>query len=182
MSAGNKVSVVITTYNCAAFVAAAIDSVLAQTLPAHEIIVVDDGSTDETQQVLRIHSGRIVVIRRTNGGCAAARNTGIARLPETGSHSWILTTSGSKISYCASLMWWPIIRAWFVFIRTSIRLAIVMKATWLSKHLWKVGIVLTFFSAEKAGFVHRLLFLGEIHERSLKNGRLLQKIFAFSPS
>ena len=46
------VSVVVTAYNQAPYIAAAIDSVLCQTYPHHEVIVVDDGSTDTTSQVL----------------------------------------------------------------------------------------------------------------------------------
>ena len=46
-------SVIIPTYNRSKEVMAAIESVLLQTLPAHEIIVVDDGSTDDTEQVLK---------------------------------------------------------------------------------------------------------------------------------
>lgn len=78
-----QVSVVITCYNEAAYVGAAIDSVLAQTASAQiaEIIVVDDGSTDESLDVLdQIAASRpnVRVIRKSNGGLSAARNAGIA--------------------------------------------------------------------------------------------------------
>jgi glycosyltransferase involved in cell wall biosynthesis len=73
-----RVSVVIPTYNRAALVTQAIDSVLAQTLTAIELIVVDDGSTDPTREALAPYAGRIRYVRRTNGGAAAARNSGIA--------------------------------------------------------------------------------------------------------
>ncbi|HEV2720211.1 MAG TPA: glycosyltransferase family A protein [Thermoanaerobaculia bacterium] len=74
----NRVSVVIPTYNYGRWVAEAIDSALAQTLPPAEVIVVDDGSTDETAAVLAAYGGRIRVIRQQNLGPAMARNAGIA--------------------------------------------------------------------------------------------------------
>jgi glycosyltransferase involved in cell wall biosynthesis len=68
------VSVVIPTHNRAALVKQAIDSVLAQTDPAGEILVVDDGSTDDTQAQLATYGDRIRVIYHPQGGVAAARN------------------------------------------------------------------------------------------------------------
>jgi glycosyltransferase involved in cell wall biosynthesis len=72
------ISVIIPTYNYDRFLREAIDSVLAQTRPAHEIIVVDDGSTDDTPRILAEYGDRIRVIRQENLGASAARNTGIA--------------------------------------------------------------------------------------------------------
>jgi glycosyltransferase involved in cell wall biosynthesis len=71
------VSVVIPTYNRAAFTLQAIESVLEQSFPPQEIVVVDDGSTDETPEVLAGLEGRVRYIRRRNGGIASARNTGV---------------------------------------------------------------------------------------------------------
>jgi glycosyltransferase involved in cell wall biosynthesis len=71
------VSVIIPTYNRASYVTEAIDSVLVQTYADYEIIVVDDGSTDNTQDVLRPYLDRIVYIYQPNAGVSAARNTGI---------------------------------------------------------------------------------------------------------
>lgn len=72
------VSAIIPCYNRPDYVREAIDSALAQTYPTIEIIVVDDGSTDETPQVLASYGDRIRVLRQQNAGTAAARNTGIA--------------------------------------------------------------------------------------------------------
>jgi len=73
-----RVSVIIPVFNGAATIAEAIDSALAQTYTGVEVIVVNDGSTDATAEVLRRYEDRIKVIDRPNGGIAAARNTGAA--------------------------------------------------------------------------------------------------------
>jgi glycosyltransferase involved in cell wall biosynthesis len=69
------VSAVIPTYNSAGTLSRAIDSVLRQTVPA-TVIVVDDGSTDETAQLLKSYDSRITVIRQKNAGAGAARSAG----------------------------------------------------------------------------------------------------------
>ena len=74
---GNSVSVVIPTYNYGRYVTEAVESALAQTLPPTEIIVVDDGSTDDTVARLQPYMGRIRYIHQENQGLSAARNTGI---------------------------------------------------------------------------------------------------------
>ncbi|MBL9119739.1 MAG: glycosyltransferase family 2 protein [Phycisphaerae bacterium] len=75
-----KVSVIIPTYNYARFVLESVESILNQTRPAHEIIVVDDGSTDDTAQVLEPlrRSGRIRYHHQANAGLCAARNAGLS--------------------------------------------------------------------------------------------------------
>lgn len=73
------VSVIVPAYNAKATIAAAIQSVLDQTYPAHEIIVVDDGSTDGTGDVVRQTFGdRVTLITQANSGVAEARNRGMA--------------------------------------------------------------------------------------------------------
>ena len=74
----NRVSVVIPVFNGARFIAQAIERVLDQTVIPHEIIVVNDGSTDGTLEVLAQFHGQIRIITIANGGVANARNVGIA--------------------------------------------------------------------------------------------------------
>lgn len=74
-----KVSVIIPTFNRAALLPQAIDSALRQTLRDVEIVVVDDGSTDETPAVARQYGNRITYLRQSNRGVNAARNAAVTR-------------------------------------------------------------------------------------------------------
>jgi glycosyltransferase involved in cell wall biosynthesis len=80
-STGELVSVVVPAYNAAAFIAETLESALAQSHRALEVIVVDDGSTDSTPQVVEAFASRdprVRLLRQRNRGVAAARNLGIA--------------------------------------------------------------------------------------------------------
>jgi len=72
------VSVIIPTYNRAWIVKEAIDSVLEQNFHDYELIVVDDGSVDNTPTILKAYAKKIRVLRQPNQGVSAARNRGIA--------------------------------------------------------------------------------------------------------
>jgi glycosyltransferase involved in cell wall biosynthesis len=74
-----KVSVLVPAYNCAATIQASLDSVLRQTVPADEILVMNDGSTDETATILKRYEPRISVFGQPNGGISSARNALIWR-------------------------------------------------------------------------------------------------------
>lgn len=74
-----QVSVIIPTYNRAQRLGKAIDSVLAQSHQDFELIVVDDGSEDNTDELIENYNSDIVYIRQENSGAAAARNRGIEK-------------------------------------------------------------------------------------------------------
>ncbi len=74
-----NISIIIPTFNCAKYITEAIESVLRQTYKDIEVVVADDGSTDNTREVLRpyIENNKIIYIYQENQGPGAARNTGI---------------------------------------------------------------------------------------------------------
>ncbi|MCC7355150.1 MAG: glycosyltransferase [Anaerolineae bacterium] len=72
-----RVSAIIPTYNCAEYIVEAIESILAQTYQDLEIIVIDDGSTDNTRQLLAPYQDRIIYLYQENQGESVARNRGI---------------------------------------------------------------------------------------------------------
>ena len=76
MNSERSVSIVIPCFNHAAYLGAAIESALAQTRPPAEVIVVDDGSTDETATVATAYEG-VQYLRQSNSGLSAARNRGL---------------------------------------------------------------------------------------------------------
>ena len=91
-----RVSITIPTFNCARFLGRAIDTALAQTYADYEIIVVDDGSTDDTREVLARFGDKIRYVYQPNGGLSSARNLAL-------SHA-----GGELIAYLdADDMWYP---------------------------------------------------------------------------
>lgn len=85
-----KVSAVIPVYNNARFIARTLESVLAQSRPADEIIVVDDGSTDNSAEVIKGFGQKVRYIYQENAGASVARNTGI----HAAKHEWIAFLDG----------------------------------------------------------------------------------------
>ena len=71
------VSVVLPTFNRLSMLRQAVDSVLNQTYSPVELIVIDDGSTDETREMLKAYEGKLTVLSQPRGGVSAARNAGI---------------------------------------------------------------------------------------------------------
>ena len=72
-----NVSVVVPAYNAARFVRRAIDSALRQSLPPQEVVVVDDGSQDDTADVVRAYGPPVRCVSQANAGASIARNVGI---------------------------------------------------------------------------------------------------------
>ena len=91
-----RVSITIPSFNCARYLGRAIDSALAQTYADYEIIVVDDGSTDDTRGVLTRFGDKIRYVYQPNGGLSSARNLALAH------------ASGEFIAYLdADDLWYP---------------------------------------------------------------------------
>ena len=81
------VSIILPTFNRARYLPAALDSLLGQSLPAAELIVVNDGSSDETSAVLAPYRNRIVYLAQPNAGKSAALNSGLRRA--RGDYIWV---------------------------------------------------------------------------------------------
>lgn len=85
------VSVIIPAYNPAETIDSLVNKILSETHVAIELIVIDDGSTDETANILRqIHDDRLILIKQANQGVYAARNTATS-IGESGLFSSMLT-------------------------------------------------------------------------------------------
>lgn len=71
------VSVIIATFNCARYLPYALDSVFQQTYPHFEVLVIDDGSNDDTKTVMQSYLSKVTYLTQKNSGVAAARNNGV---------------------------------------------------------------------------------------------------------
>ena len=91
------VSAVIPAYNAAEYLGRTIDSVVAQSRAADEIIIVDDGSTDNTADVAGAYGEKVKYIHQENAGASVARNAGI----NAASCEWIATYATEK-SLCTN--------------------------------------------------------------------------------
>ena len=72
-----KISIIVPTYNVERYIRQTLDAMLAQTFQDFELIVVDDGSTDQTREIVRSYAPRVRLIEQSNQGVCAARNRGL---------------------------------------------------------------------------------------------------------
>ena len=115
-----SVIVVIPAYNSSKYISRAIDSVFAQSRPAEEIIIVDDGSTDNTSQVVQQYKDKVKLIQQSNAGASAARSI-IRPSSKTTRGKWpsfslsirlvCLFVSTSAVIRLSSIVHWPSISA-----------------------------------------------------------------------
>ncbi|CAH1904792.1 Glyco_trans_2-like domain-containing protein [Candidatus Nitrotoga sp. HW29] len=96
-----RFSVIIPAYNAAATLARALDSVLVQTWPAHEIIVVDDGSSDATAAAVAAYGDKVRYLYQHNAGVSAARNAGA----QAASGDWLAFLDADDWYYPNRLKW-----------------------------------------------------------------------------
>lgn len=94
-----KVSIIIPVYNSQKFLKECLDSAINQTFSDFEIIVVNDGSTDNSLEILQSYSDKIKIVSKTNGGTASAINSGI----KIASGEWIQVLGSDDILYPTAL-------------------------------------------------------------------------------
>ena len=77
MTTPMEICVIIPAYNASQYIDQAINSVVMQTVPITEIIVVDDGSTDNTSEIVKTVAPNVILVKQSNSGPSAARNRGL---------------------------------------------------------------------------------------------------------
>ena len=92
----SKVSIIIPVFNGAKTIKQTVDSILLDTYSEKEIIVVNDGSTDDTLETLALYQDRIVVVNKKNGGVSSARNAGI----DVATGKYIMFVDGDDCCAC----------------------------------------------------------------------------------
>lgn len=93
-----KISICIPCYNQAEYLPHAIESVLSQTIKPHEIIIVIDGSLDNSLEIAKLYEPRVKVINQVNKGLASARNTGLMNM--TGDYFMPLDADDMMLENC----------------------------------------------------------------------------------
>ena len=94
-----QVSIIISVYNSQKFLKECLDSAINQTFSDFEVIVVNDGSTDNSLEILQSYSDKIKIVSKTNGGTASAINSGI----KIASGEWIKVLDSDDLLYPTAL-------------------------------------------------------------------------------
>jgi hypothetical protein len=96
--AGGTISAIVATYNRGKVIEECLNSIFAQTRPPHQVVVVDDGSDDDTGPVVAGFGGRVTYLKKENGGKASALNLGMPLL--TGDYIWIFDDDDLALPDC----------------------------------------------------------------------------------
>lgn len=157
------ISVIIPAYNRAHTLKRALDSVLAQTRPADEIIVVDDGSTDDTEQLIRQHYPQVSYIKQTNQGVSAARNRAIQMAKGEwlalldSDDEWLPTKLETQLALLEQQPSFKLIHSDEIWIRNGVRVNQMKKHAKIGGWIFKNCLPLCAISPS-AAMIHRDLF------------------------
>jgi glycosyltransferase involved in cell wall biosynthesis len=158
-----NISVVIPTHNRARTLPRALDSVLAQTLRATEIIVVDDGSTDDTGCLVAGRYPRVRYLLQGNRGVSAARNRGIRAARGDwialldSDDVWLRTKLAAQVSLLQERPGHRLCHTEEIWIRHGVRVNAMKKHTKAGGHIFRACLPLCVISPSSA-LIHRTLF------------------------
>jgi glycosyltransferase involved in cell wall biosynthesis len=167
MADRNTISVVVPTFNRADLLPFTLEAVFAQTRRPDEIIVVDDGSTDDTSRILQHYGSRLTVVHQVNSGDLAARNAGVRR------------ARSDLVAFCDSDdLWRPdflacMTRFWLIEPRTTVaysNFVVVRDNEWTSRNK---------FQACPSGFFDGMRVLDD--DLAVFDNTIIEKIIQFQP-
>lgn len=158
-----NISVVIPTHNRARTLLRALDSVLAQSYPADEIIVVDDGSTDDTGDLVARHFPGVRYLHQRNRGVSAARNLGIRAARGNwlalldSDDAWLPTKLAAQVSLLGDRPGHRLCHTEEIWIRNGVRVNAMKKHAKGGGHIFQACLELCVISPSSA-LIHRTLF------------------------
>lgn len=205
------VSVVMPAYNSAQYITEAIDSVLQQDYPALEIIVVDDGSSDNTTKIVARYGDKVSLLTQANQGSAAARNLGIRHANGKyiafldADDVWgpqkiryqveALATSGHKMAYSRFIRWYPDTNGEYSLPETEFGMPInpntsqdgivtgsLYAELLLDCMVWTSTVIVEKVELEKAGMFDESLRKGQDYDLWLKLSRQIEMVGLEKPT